>query len=154
DRPGVLASITSALLAEGFSVQDVQAVTYEEGPEPALFVDSFRVLGKRPPARPAAEVLQALQERLDQAFRDLAPDDDGVPAGPRTGSTAYLGRPGGTGRGRGLEGAVLDREYVLRQHLATGGSSDIYLADRVAGGGPVVIKLVRAADAEDGADLA
>lgn len=153
DRPGTVACITTALAAHGFNLEDVQVSSYMEADaaragEPTYFVILLRVSGNLHGGS-ALALAAELREQLHHAFTHLATGD--FLAGQRvaaatTDTRADLGRctpqratpPAPTG---GCEGLVLGSDFRLEQKIASGGMSDVWLANQLSLSRMVAVKI-------------
>ena len=157
DNPGTVASITAALAAFGFDLDDVQVSAYLDAgaapagvPEPKYFVIVLRVGGSLR-GRALTEFVDELRARLRMAFvhlalgnlleaQTVAADTRGTLSDP--GQTP-LDRSGSEVAARpvGYEGLVLGGDFRLERKLATGGMSEIYLATQVSLNRTVAVKI-------------
>lgn len=147
DHNGVLAAMTTALLAEGFGIQNLSVASYvEEENRQGYFVDVFEVSGKLQTGT-LAECSARLQMRLQKSFEKLIADPDSfVPKlEDDEGSTKGDVQPNEVTvvQKHTLHGMVLDSEYQLQHKLATSGMSEIFMAQRLSDGSPSVVKVMR-----------
>lgn len=151
DQVGVLAGITSLLMNDGLSVQDLHVATYaDEEDRPAWFVDSFRVT-----TRQQLGDLKVLGERLGRRLPDmlrqmsegLEREQSGV------GTQSNESHHPTVIRRDELEGQVLDGRYRLRKRLAMGGMSVVYVGEEVETGRPVALKILRRRDDSVGDEM-
>jgi serine/threonine protein kinase len=164
DHPGAVASITAALAAQGFNLEDVQVSTYLAGAadvaEPTLFVNVLRVTGDLR-GRALLGLVAELRRRLNLAFSYLAQgnvlDAQTVSADTRLPSDSSRLTPSSADTlhaDRSHEGQVLGNDYRLLRKLAVGGMSEVYLATQMSLSRTVVVKLIRQELAPDDDHLA
>jgi serine/threonine-protein kinase len=141
DRTGVLASITTALATDGFSLRDVKLATYsaDKGSvgEPTYFVDILRVAGD-PNHRSTQDHASALRERLVDSFRylsegkmaeaQIAVGDSRLPSLAPTDKEFQIGQ-------------VVDERFRITQLIARSGMSSVYKATDLSAGSPVALKV-------------
>jgi hypothetical protein len=152
DRKGALAAITTALASDGFDVQDLQLSTYlpsddggDDADEPTYFVDVARVASTRR-GRPIGEMASALRDRLAIAFRHLADGDllaaQSVASDSRSVHSSksqpesLVAPPWVVKEGLDLG------DFCLTRKIATGGMSEVYLADQKSLSRVVAVKIV------------
>src|SRR5581483_903054 len=159
DLTGVLACITSAAAADGFSVQDVQLFTWlapaEGSQEPTYFIDVLRVSGSlRGRAMQAAA--DDLQKRLQRSFQCLsegrladaqaaACDSKILTAAEAARHTPAPGTPLAATHFN-AENQILGGDFRLTRKRASGGMSEVYLAHQASLDRMVVVKVVHGDD--------
>jgi hypothetical protein len=155
DHPGTVACITAALAAHGLNLEDLQVATYFTTEDEALaddgptyFVVLLRVSGNLH-GRPQAELADELSARLQAAFPFLA---QGNILEAQTAATDLRHTRPDAGRSTphysdstptDYESLTLGNDFRLRQKLATGGMSEVYLATQLSLNRTVAVKLVR-----------
>jgi hypothetical protein len=157
DYSGTLACITAALAASGFDLEDVQVSPYLDpgsGPaeptEPSYFVIVLRVSGSMR-GRSLAEFAAELRARLRIAFGHLAQGnlleaqtvatDMRANQAEVTQSGASTARS--TPRTSSYDGLILGGQFRIERKLATGGMSDVYLANQTSLDRTVAVKIFR-----------
>src|SRR5262249_54025559 len=152
DHSGTLACVTAALTAYGFNVEDIQVTAYQhEFPEedpPPYFVIVLRMSGNLR-GRSVADFAGELRDRLQTGFEHLARgnllDAQTVVADTRryqadTGRSTPRPWPA-TASSVDRAGLVLGGDFRLRHKLATGGTSEVYLATQLSLDRTVAVKL-------------
>jgi hypothetical protein len=157
DRTGVLAAITTALASDDFDVKDLQLATYlpehgadvegtPDAPVSARFVDVVRVACNRR-SRPAPEMARELRDRLNLAFKHLAEGNllgaqsAASDSGSRLKSPVRGSRPAVCLLSAVAQGLQLG-DFRLERKLASGGMSDVYLAEQLSLDRKVAVKIV------------
>lgn len=145
DRTGVLACITTALAADGFSLRDVRLATYrtdeEHAAAPTYFVDLLRVAGDLN-SRSVQDVTSTLRERLANAFRYLAEGnlaEAQIAAGAQPAPEAPTPPPSTSNE---LQiGQVVDERFRITHLISRSGMSSVYKATDLSTGAAVALKV-------------
>ena len=150
DRKGILASITSALAAEGFDIHDVQLSSYgpaDDEPAPgetAQFVDTMRASCELR-GRAVAGLADGLRGRLTQAFHHLSAGNFHDAQAIASDSSLLAGRAPRSGPAVPpldlREGQRLG-DFQLGPRIASGGMGVVYEATQLGLGRKVAIKVV------------
>lgn len=153
DQVGVLASISTLLMSEGFNVQDLHVATYlDEDGKPTFFIDTFRVSTKAPPSN-----LSETGERFGRRLQDImlkVGQGQGIGVELLAASTQSAETHEQTViRRDALEGQLLDGRFQLHARLAAGGMSVVYLADELGTGRRVAVKVLRHRDDASGDEM-
>lgn len=141
DRTGALASITTALATDGFSLRDVKLATYRADEKsagaPTYFVDILRVAGEANQRSPQ-DLASGLRERLVDSFRylsegkmaeaQIAVGDSRLPSLEPTGSEFQIGH-------------VVDERFRITQLISRSGMSSVYKATDLSTGNSVALKV-------------
>src|SRR5215469_4561090 len=145
DRTGVLACITTALAADGFSLRDVRLATYradeEHAAAPTYFVDLLRVAGDLN-SRSVKDVAARLRERLANAFRHLAEGnlaEAQIAAGAQSAPEAPA-QPSSTSNEFQI-GQVVDDRFRITHLISRSGMSSVYKATDLSTSKPVALKV-------------
>ena len=145
DRTGVLASITTALATNGFSLRDVKLATYGADKEsvgtPTYFVDILRVAGEAHNRSPQA-LASALRERLVDSFRYLS-EGKMAEAQMAVGDTRLPSleeAPAPTDKEFQI-GHVVDERFRITQLISRSGMSSVYKATDLSTGNSVALKV-------------
>ncbi|MDR3632296.1 MAG: serine/threonine-protein kinase [Isosphaeraceae bacterium] len=152
DRKGALAAITTALASDGFDVQDLQLSTYlpetdneQDAGDSTRFVDVARVsCGRR--SRAIGEITTDLRDRLGIAFKHLAEGDllsaQSVASDSRSIHAASSPGPSPVAPPWVVKEGLDLGDFRLTKKIATGGMSEIYLAEQKSLTRTVAVKIV------------
>ena len=131
----------------------MQIASYEdapdaEPPEPSLSVIVLRVSGPTATTHPAADLVEALTNRLTPAFAHLAQGQfleaqAAAAAGGLPPVSDRRQRRVADRRMRASTGLLLGGDYRLERRLATGGMSEIFLATQISLDRTVAVKIAR-----------